>query len=62
MFSINAENSGIEILPLITLQAMQDKASKLLTLDNAITAALSEDKKARTFSLKTHFIATRSNR
>ena len=46
MFSINAENSGIEILPLITLQAMWDKASKLLTLDNAITAAPSEDKKA----------------
>ena len=63
--SINAEDSGIETLPLIPLQAMWDKASKLLTLDNAITAAPSEDKKARmvmSFSSKTpHFVATRSN-
>ena len=44
--SINAEDSGIETLPLITQQAMWYKASKLLTLDNAITAAPSEDKKA----------------
>ena len=62
--SIDAEDSGIETLPLVTLQCMWEKASKLLTMDNGITAAPSNDKKARmasSFSGKTpHFVSSRS--
>ena len=61
--SVGAEDSGIETLPLITLQSMWEKASKLLTMDNGITAAPSEDRKARmasSFSGKTpHFVSSR---
>ena len=42
--SVDAEDSGIETLPLVTLQGMWEKASKLLTMDNGITAAPSDDK------------------
>ena len=62
--SIDAEDSGIETLPLVTLQCMWEKASKLLTMGNGITAAPSDDKKARmtsSFSGKTpHFVSSRS--
>ena len=62
--SIDAEDSGIETLPLVTLHGMWEKASKLLTMGNGITAAPSDDKKARmasSFSGKTpHFVSSRS--
>ena len=61
--SVGPEDSGIETLPLITLQSMWEKASKLLTMDSGITAAPSEDRKARmasSFSGKTpHFVSSR---
>ena len=63
--SVNAEDSGIETLPLVTLQGMWEKASKLLTMENGITAAPSDDRRARmasSFSGKTpHFVSSRSN-
>ena len=63
--SIDAEDSGIETIPLITLHYMWDKASKLLSIDNGITAAPSDDKRAQMallFSSKTpHFVSSRSN-
>lgn len=62
--SISAEDSGIQTLPLVTLHGMWDKASKLLSMSNGITAAPGEDKRARmvsSFSGKTpHFVSSRS--
>ena len=63
--SVDAEDSGIETLPLVTLHGMWEKASKLLTMGNGITAAPSDDRRARmasSFSGKTpHFVSGRSN-
>lgn len=60
--SVDAEDSGIETLPLVTLQGMWEKACKLLTMSNGITAALGDDEKARmvsSFSGKTpHFVSS----
>ena len=62
--SIQAEDSGIETLPLVTLHGMWEKATKLLAMDNCITAAPGDDKRARmvsSFSSKTpHFVSSRT--
>ena len=63
--SINAEDSCIQTLPLVTLHGMWDKAGKLLSMSNGITAAPCEDQKARmalSFSTKVpHFVSSRPN-
>ena len=45
--SINAEDSGILTIPLITLQSMWDKAERLLSSKTEITPAPGSDPKAR---------------
>lgn len=45
--SISAEDSGIISIPLVTLTAMWNKASELLSTKNAITPAPGNDTKAR---------------
>ena len=45
--SISAEDSGISTIPLVTLSAMWDKASELLSQENGITPAPGNDTKAR---------------
>ena len=37
--SVSAENSGISVIPIVTLNAMWTKAEELLSTDNCITAA-----------------------
>ena len=62
--SVDAEDSGIETLPLVTLHGMREKASKLLTMGNGITAAPGDDKRARmafSYSAKSpHYVSSRS--
>ena len=62
--SVDAEDSGIETLPLVTLHGMWEKASKLLTMGNGITAAPGDDKRARmafSYSSKSpHYVSSRS--
>ena len=38
---------GIEVIPLVTLNSMWEKAVKLLSMENAVTMAPGDDKKAR---------------
>ena len=45
--SITPENSGIEVIPLVTLQGMWDKAEKLLGIAGGITPAPGSDAKAK---------------
>jgi hypothetical protein len=45
--SISAADSGISVIPLVTLDAMWSKAGELLSAENAITTAPGSDKKAR---------------
>ena len=45
--SFSAEDSGISVIPLVTLDAMWSKAGELLSAENTITAAPGSDKKAR---------------
>ena len=45
--SISAEDSGISTIPLVTLSAMWDKASELLSQENGITPAPGNDTKSR---------------
>ncbi|MCG8621954.1 MAG: hypothetical protein MJE68_08180, partial [Proteobacteria bacterium] len=63
--SVDAEDSGIETFPSVTLYGMWEKASKLISMGNGITAAPSDDRRARmasSFSGKTpHFVSGRSN-
>lgn len=63
--SVNAEDSGIETLPLVTLHCVWEKVSTLLTMRNGITAAPCDDKRARmasSFSGKTpHFVSSKFN-
>lgn len=44
--SVSAEDSGIDVIPLVTLSATWVKADQLLSAENAITAAPGKDKKA----------------
>ena len=45
--SVSAEDSRIDVIPLVTLSATWAKADQLLSAENAITAAPGKDKKAR---------------
>lgn len=45
--SVSAENSGIISIPLVTLCAMWNKATELLSTQNAVTPAPGNDSKAR---------------
>ena len=60
---VGPEDSGIETLPLVTLQCMWEKASKLLSMGNGITAAPCDDGKVRMASSFTqkapHFVSSR---
>ena len=47
ILSVSAEDSGIISIPLVTLSGMWNKASELLSTENAITPAPGCDKKAR---------------
>ena len=47
--SVSAENSGISVIPIVTLNAMWTKAEELLSTDNCITAAPGNDKKGEWF-------------
>lgn len=47
ILSVFAEESGIISIPLVTLSAMWNKASKLLSMENAIAAAPGNDSKSR---------------
>ena len=65
VLSISADESGIDILPHITLQMIWQKAEKLLSSKNAITSAPGSDIKARMVlsqsSAAPHFVTTRDN-
>ena len=65
VLSVSAEESGISILPLITLQMIWQKAEKLVNSENAITNAPGSDTKARmvlsTSSAMPHFVTTRDS-
>ena len=65
VLSVSAEESGINFLPLITLQMMWQKAEKLLNSENAITNAPGSDTKARMVlsqsSAVPHFVTTRDD-
>ena len=62
--SVSAEDSGIDIIPLVTLSATWVKADQLLSAENAITAAPGKDKKARMVlsytSVVPHLVQSRS--
>ena len=62
MLSVSAEESGIHILPPITMQKIWQKADKLLYSENAITNAPGSDPKARMVlsqsSAVPHFVTT----
>ena len=65
VLSVSAEESGINILPLVTLQMIWQKAEKLLNSENAITNAPGSDTKARMVlsqsSAVPHFVTTCDN-
>jgi len=44
--SINADESGIQIIPSVTLHGMWNKANRLLSIEKGITPAPGIDKKA----------------
>lgn len=62
--SVSAEDSGIDVIPLVTLSASWVKADQLLSAENAITAAPGKDKKARMvlsyISVVPHLVQSRS--
>ena len=65
VLSVSAEESGIDFLPLVTLQMIWQKAEKLLNSKNAITNAPGSDNKARMVlsqsSAVPHFVTTRDD-
>ena len=47
VLSIEADDSGIHTIPIVTLQGMWNKANRLLAMENGVTSAPGVDKKAR---------------